>query len=450
MDCKNMIQKAALGTIAALLMAAGSATAQQDATNKNSQPNKPATTQPVDPKMPRETDHAKMADRGVTLIPSSWALGTDITTRDGETLGEVDDLLISTHCDRIAYVILSRGGVAGIGTTTYAIPHGAFTWNDAKRVLELPITKVELDAAPKLETNDWKVLMDPARSARLYDYYKIDKDHRFDPNKSFRDGQLSREDEAARTKADEATKQWPLIKCSQLKGQTLMSDQGSELGKINEVVFDCPTGRIAFAAVSFGGVLGIGDKKVLVPWDMFNVNKEGKLFATGIDPETVKAAPRVDFDDWRQLREDAYGTNVYTHFKRDGKWLERRSTDRSRLDREVRYPEYDRLYATGSTVDATGLVMLVEPTRPMKDMPEITSVALTTDDKQSYVIHLAPAWYLQDQGVTLKTGDRVSFKGRWAEIDGKRYLLASQIVPATGGKTYIIRRDDGTRQWEWR
>jgi sporulation protein YlmC with PRC-barrel domain len=246
-----------------------------------------------------------------------------------------------------------------------------------------------------------------------------------------------------------ALNQWPLLKCSQIKGQTLLSDQGSELGTMKDLVIDCNSGRVAFGSVGFGGVLGFGDKMVLIPWDMFRVNTEGKVYATTLDPDMVKAAPKVDFDDWRQLREEKYAPGIYRHFNREGMWLEQRDSTRMKSTRNDRFPDYDLLYSNGTTVDVSGLVMLVEQTRPMKDMPEVTSVALTTDDKTTYVIHLAPDWYLKDQGLMIKAGDRVSFKGRWATIDGKKYFLASNVTPPDG-KVWILRRDDGTRAWTWR
>ena len=76
-------------------------------------------------------------------------------------------------------------------------------------------------------------------------------------------------------------------------------------------------------------------------------------------------------------------------------------------------------------------------------------IAGTTDDKDTYVIHLAPEWSLKDQGLTVKAGDRVSFKGRWVMVDGKKYFVASQVTPPDG-KVWVLRREDGTRTWTWR
>ena len=426
--------------------------------------------QPVDPKMPR--DDAAWNERGVLLVPTSWIMGTNIVTTSDEKLGSVDDLLISPRHHRVAYVLLSRGGVAGIGSKTYAVPYSAFTWNDEKRKLVLPITKEMLESAPAIDGDDWKRLTEKERSTPLFEYYKVPVTRRDWTNDASvhaelpdADGAAGRDkskvpqpprdekDHKAPRPGDEwsqtALNQWPLLKCSQIKGQTLLSDQGSELGTMKDVIVDCNSGRIAFGSVGFGGVLGFGDKMVLIPWDMFRVNTEGKVYATTLDPDMVKAAPKVDYDDWRQLREEKYAPGIYRHFNREGMWLDQRDSSRVKTTRNDRYPDYDLLYSNGTTVDVSGLVMLVEQTRPMKDMPEVTSVAVTTDNKDTYVVHLAPDWYLKDQGLMIKAGDRVSFKGRWVMIDGKKYFMASNVTPADG-KVWVLRRDDGTRAWTWR
>lgn len=447
----------------------------------NRQPSDP-TRQPVDPKMPH--DETMLNERGTMLVPASWAIGKDILSSSDEKLGSVGDLLISPRHQRVAYVLVSHGGVVGMGSKTYAVPFSAFTWNDDKRKLVLPMSKETLESGPALEGDDWKVLMTKERSTPLFEYYKVPAPRREWRNDASihedmvgnpEDGaagrdkstlpQPPRDDKARDDKArDDKTRradrpgdewnqaalnQWPLLKVSQVKGQTLLSDQGSELGTIKDLIIDCTSGRIAFGSVGFGGTLGFGDKMVLIPWDLFRVNNEGKVYATNIDPDMIKASPRVDNDDWRQLREENYAPGIYKHYNRNGMWLEQRDSDRVRTSRNDRFPEYDRLYSAGSTADVSGLVMLVEQTRPMKDMPEVTSLALTTDDKDTYVIHLAPDSYLKEQGLAVKAGDRVSIKGRWVMLDGKKYFVASQVTPADG-KVSTLRREDGTRSWTWR
>src|SRR5262245_56820592 len=48
---------------------------------------------------------------------------------------------------------------------------------------------------------------------------------------------------------------------------------GDDLGKIEEIMIDIPSGRVAYAVLSFGGFLGMGNKLFAVPWNALTVDE---------------------------------------------------------------------------------------------------------------------------------------------------------------------------------
>ena len=53
----------------------------------------------------------------------------------------------------------------------------------------------------------------------------------------------------------------PIVKANkEVVGRKVVNPQGESLGKVEEVMLDSAPGRIAFAVLSFGGFLGLGDK----------------------------------------------------------------------------------------------------------------------------------------------------------------------------------------------
>ena len=62
---------------------------------------------------------------------------------------------------------------------------------------------------------------------------------------------------------------WHLMKGSTFMGADVENPQGQNLGDIKDVVIDRASGRIAYAVVSFGGFLGLGEKLFAVPWGAF-------------------------------------------------------------------------------------------------------------------------------------------------------------------------------------
>src|SRR5207244_2680185 len=149
--------------------------------------------------------------------------------------------------------LVGHGGVLKIGEKVTAVPFKAFGWNPDKKCLTLSMTADQMKSAPALESGDWKTLGDPARTEPMYSYFNTTEDRKDD-----RDA-----DAMERAKPGEPPRLRPeehrVIRVSDIRGKTLMGSDGREVGKVNDLVLDAGSGRIAFVAVTFGGVLGIGD-----------------------------------------------------------------------------------------------------------------------------------------------------------------------------------------------
>jgi len=53
---------------------------------------------------------------------------------------------------------------------------------------------------------------------------------------------------------------------STITGDDVRSPAGEDLGKIEEVMLDMTSGKVTYAVLSFGGVLGMGSKLFAIPW----------------------------------------------------------------------------------------------------------------------------------------------------------------------------------------
>jgi len=62
---------------------------------------------------------------------------------------------------------------------------------------------------------------------------------------------------------------WNLIRGNTFIGADVQNPQGQNLGDIKDIVIDRASGRMAYAVVSFGGFLGMGEKLFAVPWVPF-------------------------------------------------------------------------------------------------------------------------------------------------------------------------------------
>ncbi len=89
-------------------------------------------------------------------------------------------------------------------------------------------------------------------------------------------------------------------RASKVIGMEVRNTAGEEIGKINDLVLDEQTGRVRYAAVSVGGVLGIGDKLFAVPWNAIRVQRTGEETHLVINAraDTLKNAPGFNQDAW--------------------------------------------------------------------------------------------------------------------------------------------------------
>jgi sporulation protein YlmC with PRC-barrel domain len=89
-------------------------------------------------------------------------------------------------------------------------------------------------------------------------------------------------------------------KASTFIGSPVENQQGESLGQIGDLVIDPDAGRITYAALSYGSVLGLGGKLFAVSWEALQLQPDGKTFVLNISKETLENSPGFDKDNWPQ------------------------------------------------------------------------------------------------------------------------------------------------------
>jgi sporulation protein YlmC with PRC-barrel domain len=114
---------------------------------------------------------------------------------------------------------------------------------------------------------------------------------------------------------------WNLIKGSTFIGADVENPEGQNLGDIKDIVMDRGSGRIAYAVVSFGGFLGMGEKLFAVPWGAFSQPKANKeTFVLAVDKERLKNAPGFDANNWPQMASREWVTSLYSYYNVPPYW----------------------------------------------------------------------------------------------------------------------------------
>jgi sporulation protein YlmC with PRC-barrel domain len=121
-------------------------------------------------------------------------------------------------------------------------------------------------------------------------------------------------------KTDPDRKFRSVLAAATLAGDSVRNAAGEDLGKIDEIMIDIPSGRVAYAVLSFGGFLGMGDKLFAVPWSALKVDEDEKCFILNVDRRTIEQAPGFDKDNWPDMSDAHFGTEVSAYYKVSPYW----------------------------------------------------------------------------------------------------------------------------------
>ena len=111
------------------------------------------------------------------------------------------------------------------------------------------------------------------------------------------------------------------ILASKVKGTAVYNDAGDKIGTVEDIVLDKQSNQIMFAALGFGGFVGIGEKYYPVPWSMLDFDEDKGGYVVPLDKDRIKNAPAYDLKDLTKhdgslgnIREQSY---AYYNIGRD-------------------------------------------------------------------------------------------------------------------------------------
>jgi hypothetical protein len=105
-------------------------------------------------------------------------------------------------------------------------------------------------------------------------------------------------------------------------GKRVVNLQGEDLGKIEDIIIDAPSGRVSYAILSFGGFMGMGEKLFALPWVSLFYSPESGMFALKADKELLKKAPGFDKQHWPDLSDPISRADIYRYYSAAVYWQE--------------------------------------------------------------------------------------------------------------------------------
>ncbi len=98
-------------------------------------------------------ERASDAAPGQRLFAASTLAGMVVSDRKGQKAGQVVDAMIGADDGSVAYVVVSEGGIGGIGETLHAVPWRMIGVSEQEA--RLAVTAPALSAAPAIRGDHW-------------------------------------------------------------------------------------------------------------------------------------------------------------------------------------------------------------------------------------------------------------------------------------------------------
>jgi sporulation protein YlmC with PRC-barrel domain len=108
-----------------------------------------------------------------------------------------------------------------------------------------------------------------------------------------------------------------LMGADTLLGNDVYNKADEDLGDIKEFMIDMATGKVAYAVLSFGGVLGMGDKLFAVPWAALTLDTVNKRFTLDVQKGALNEAPGFDKDRWPVMSDRTWASGVHRFYGTD-------------------------------------------------------------------------------------------------------------------------------------
>lgn len=87
-----------------------------------------------------------------------------------------------------------------------------------------------------------------------------------------------------------------LIASDRVEGTSVRGEDGEDVGTIERLMIDKATGRVAYAVLSFGGILGIKEGYRALPWDALRYDPEADAYRAATTEAELRGAPDLDGD----------------------------------------------------------------------------------------------------------------------------------------------------------
>ena len=111
-----------------------------------------------------------------------------------------------------------------------------------------------------------------------------------------------------------------LIAAEKVNGTNVYNLAGDKLGSVEDIMIDKISGRAIYAVMSFGGILGMGEKHHPLPWSTLKYDSQKSGYVVNLDKKKLEGAPNYARTPDFKWTSD-YGRKVDTYYNVPSYWM---------------------------------------------------------------------------------------------------------------------------------
>jgi hypothetical protein len=116
------------------------------------------------------------------------------------------------------------------------------------------------------------------------------------------------------TTVDDRRETVSLIGSDKVDGTAVYGADDQKIGTVQRVMIDKVSGKVAYAVISFGGFIGIGEDYYPMPWPNLKYDTRLEGYRVGVTEDQLKGAPKYNqYKDW-DWADRANDRRVYEYY----------------------------------------------------------------------------------------------------------------------------------------
>jgi sporulation protein YlmC with PRC-barrel domain len=237
-------------------------------------------------------------------IRASNLIGRDVQNRQGQDLGDVEDVLVNINSGEVEYAVLSFGGFLGMGDKLFAFPLEAFDRSQDRDHLVLAIDQNRLENAPGFDRDNWP-------------NYEGGDTSFFDSVRNFFGG--SNQNAKQQQAQAQGQQQRSMMRVSDLNGKDVQDRNGRDVGEVKDVVLNIREGKVEYVVLDVDRGWTQSDRLLPVSLDVVNAPRErGNDLVLAMERDRLDISRGFDSNKWPDVNAPSFRRNTESYFNASG------------------------------------------------------------------------------------------------------------------------------------